>query len=56
MFLGDNPFQYAVPRLLAQISLSSALTLYLSNLLKPYGQPTMVSQALVINHIPLLFS
>ncbi|KAI3457812.1 hypothetical protein Pfo_014475 [Paulownia fortunei] len=44
VFLDDNPFDYSVPLLLAQLSLASMVILFTSCFLKPLGQPSMVIQ------------
>ncbi|KAM3309468.1 cation/H(+) antiporter 15-like [Capsicum chacoense] len=43
---GDDPLDYAVPSLLLQLSLISIFTRILQSLLKPLGQPLIVSQIL----------
>ncbi|KAF3617840.1 putative cation/H(+) antiporter 14-like [Capsicum annuum] len=45
-YIGDDPLDYAVPSLLLQLSLISIFTRILQSLLKPLGQPLIVSQIL----------
>ena len=46
IFMGTNPLHYSLPFLLLQLSLASSAIL-LSRLLRPLGQPVVVSQILV---------
>ncbi|KAI4373367.1 hypothetical protein MLD38_011498 [Melastoma candidum] len=46
IWYGDNPLSFSLPLLLAQLSLIFALTRFLHSLLKPLGQPSIVSQIL----------
>ncbi|KAL6533502.1 hypothetical protein OROMI_027614 [Orobanche minor] len=46
IFRGSDPFDYAFPLLLAQLSLASLVILFTSYFLKPLGQPSMVIQIL----------
>ncbi|XP_057983587.1 cation/H(+) antiporter 15-like [Malania oleifera] len=46
IFFGYNPLHYSAPLLLLQLSIASAVILITSALLKPLGQPIMVSQIL----------
>lgn len=53
LFVGDDPLDYSVPALLLQLSLISVFTRIIQSLLKPLGQPLIVSQILVsINPFP----
>ena len=47
IFMGTNPLHYSLPFLLLQLSLASSVILLLSRLLRPLGQPVVVSQILV---------
>lgn len=44
---GENPLGYSVPSFLLQLSLISMVTRLVHFLLKPVGQPLIVSQILV---------
>nr|XP_016496770.1 PREDICTED: cation/H(+) antiporter 15-like isoform X1 [Nicotiana tabacum] len=46
LFVGDDPLDYSVPALLLQLSLISVFTRIIQSLLKPLGQPLIVSQIL----------
>ncbi|KAF8400008.1 hypothetical protein HHK36_015881 [Tetracentron sinense] len=46
VFYGDNPLHYSAPLLFLQLSLITAVTIVTVFLLKPLGQPVMVSQIL----------
>lgn len=46
IFHGARPFDYSVPRLLAQLSLASSIIFFTSRLLRPLHQTTMVSHIL----------
>lgn len=45
-FLGTNPLHYSVPLVLMQLSLSNIFVLLTSAILRPLGQPIMISQLL----------
>lgn len=47
IFLNSNPLHYSFPLLLLQIFLASGVILLMKVLLKPFNQPTVVSQILV---------
>lgn len=47
VFHGNDPFDFSLPLLLLQISLLSTFTLIVRLILKPLGQPLIVSQILV---------
>lgn len=47
LWFGDDPLAFSVPLLLLQLSLISIFTRSISFLLKPFGQPSIVSQILV---------
>lgn len=55
LFVGDDPLDYSVPALLLQLSLISVFTRIIQSLLKPLGQPLIVSQILVSIYISLSF-
>ncbi|KAK4363705.1 hypothetical protein RND71_018946 [Anisodus tanguticus] len=44
LYAGDDPLDYSVPSLLLQLSLISVFTRIIQSLLKPLGQPLIVSQ------------
>ncbi|XP_059659847.1 cation/H(+) antiporter 15-like [Cornus florida] len=46
MWLGDNPLDFSLPCLLLQLSLISIITRSIYIILKPFGQPLIVSQIL----------
>lgn len=46
IWFGDNPFAFSVPLLMMQLSLISIFTRSLYGLLKPFGQPSIVSNIL----------
>ncbi|XP_022149364.1 cation/H(+) antiporter 15-like [Momordica charantia] len=46
VFGGSNPFEYSVPSLLIQLVISGGVIMLFSKLLKPLGQPLIVSQIL----------
>ncbi|KAK4351610.1 hypothetical protein RND71_030923 [Anisodus tanguticus] len=46
LYAGDDPLDYSVPSLLLQLSLISVFTRIIQSLLKPLGQPLIVSQIL----------
>lgn len=54
LFYGDDPLRFTLPGLLLQISLISMFTRATHFLLKPFGQPSIVSQILVSTP-PLFF-
>lgn len=47
LWLGDDPLSFSVPLLLLQLSLISIFTRSIYIFLKPFGQPSIVSQILV---------
>jgi hypothetical protein len=47
LWFGDNPLEFSLPLLLLQLSLISIFTRSLCFLLKPFGQPTIVSHIVV---------
>lgn len=57
IWFGDDPFAFSVPLLMMQLSLISIFTRSLYCLLKPFGQPSIVSHILVSFRVfPLLSS
>ncbi|GFZ19939.1 cation/hydrogen exchanger 14 [Actinidia rufa] len=46
IWLGDNPLDYSLPSLMLQLSLISIITRFVYVALKPFGQPSIVSQIL----------
>ncbi|KAJ8768749.1 hypothetical protein K2173_023653 [Erythroxylum novogranatense] len=46
LWLGDDPLSFSFPLLLLQLSLISIFTRFIYVLLKPFGQPSIVSQIL----------
>ncbi|XP_057487720.1 cation/H(+) antiporter 15-like [Actinidia eriantha] len=53
IWLGDNPLDYSLPSLMLQLSLISIITRFVYVALKPFGQPSIVSQILVHRAIRL---
>lgn len=51
---GDNPLDFSLPLLLLQLSLVSILSGIFYLILKPLGQPPVISQILVSSHPSLL--
>lgn len=47
VFTGANPLEFSVPLLLLQVGICAGTTLFSYQLLKPFGQPLIVSQILV---------
>lgn len=53
---GDNPLDYSLPLFILQLALIVVTTRLLVIILKPFHQPRVISEILVIHFLPLFLS